>query len=538
MVKLISLLDFKKIVDDSTMSDEQKSDKLAIHIADLIYKNHKKALPYIDVYFDYVNIQKIDKYMGLAYMKYGIYYFHKANYDKALQYYILADKYMSQVDEWNFRIGPKVNIAMVYRRTGHERKALAIYNEVLDDIDENDVRVEHCQVHISCVDPYITIKEYDAAENHARIALKFAQQLEHTFGMAFSYAKLGHCLYYKKNYLLALECIDISDEKCVKNNFDYQYIENCYFRTLILIGLKDYKLALTYSEKGYYLSKKYNNQEDVIRYYECMSIIHTKTKDYKNALKYEKKYAASKIKYIENENNIKFNAIQLQFESEKKEQHIKALKLLRAESELKALRSQMNPHFIFNVLNSIRQMYAEGDIKSGDKQIVNFSELMRDVLHYSSKSKITLEQEVLLLQKYLDIESLRFEKDFIYTIEVAEDIEADFVTIPPMLVQPFIENSIKHGLSHKKGEKRIDVSFSLTQDNVLQCTIADNGIGRKSSSEINHRNKSHQSFSTEATRKRLELLNEKSIINHLEYIDEVDIEGLAIGTTAILHISL
>lgn len=538
MVKTISLPDFKKIVDDTTLSDIEKYDKLYDNISDILLKNHKNALPYIDVYFDYVNIQKIDKYMGLAYMKYGIFHFYDANYDKALQYYILADKYMSREVEWSYKIAPKVNIAMVYRRTGQERKALTIYKEALEDIDENNIKVEHCQVHISCVDPYITIKEYDAAENHARIALKYAHQLEHAFGIAFSNAKLGHCLYHKKDYLQALKSLDISDEICNKQNFENQYIENCYFRTLILIGLKDYKLALTYCEKGHILSKKYNNQEDIIRYYECMSIIHTKTKDYKNALKYEKKYAASKIKYIENENNSRFNAIQLQFESEKKEQHIKALKLLRAESELKALRSQMNPHFIFNVLNSIRQMYAEGDIKSGDKQIVNFSELMRDVLHYSSKSKITLEQEVLLLQKYLDIESLRFEKDFIYTIEVAEDIEADFVTIPPMLVQPFIENSIKHGLSHKKGEKRIDVSFSILKDNVLQCTIADNGIGRKSSSEINHRNKSHQSFSTEATRKRLELLNEKSIINHLEYIDEVDTEGLAIGTTAILHISL
>ncbi|HNE51128.1 MAG TPA: efflux RND transporter periplasmic adaptor subunit [Chitinophagales bacterium] len=165
MVKTISLPDFKKIVDDTTLSDIEKYDKLYDNISDILLKNHKNALPYIDVYFDYVNIQKIDKYMGLAYMKYGIFHFYDANYDKALQYYILADKYMSREVEWSYKIAPKVNIAMVYRRTGQERKALTIYKEALEDIDENNIKVEHCQVHISCVDPYITIKEYDAAEN-------------------------------------------------------------------------------------------------------------------------------------------------------------------------------------------------------------------------------------------------------------------------------------------------------------------------------------------------------------------------------------
>lgn len=179
------------------------------------------------------------------------------------------------------------------------------------------------------------------------------------------------------------------------------------------------------------------------------------------------------------------------------------LKTNLLDSELKALRSQMNPHFIFNSLNSIQGLILQEDTNASYDYIVLFANLVRSVLNYSNKEFISIEKELEFLDIYLQLEKLRFGDDFSYTIGYNGNKE---LMVPSLIVQPFIENALVHGLLHKKGLKTLSITFEHN-DNQLKCTIIDNGVGRKRAQEIQERQgQLHESFALGAIKKRLEIL--------------------------------
>ena len=157
-------------------------------------------------------------------------------------------------------------------------------------------------------------------------------------------------------------------------------------------------------------------------------------------------------------------------------------------SQLTALRAQMNPHFIFNSLNSIQDFIMREDKRSANYYLSQFSKLMRNVLNMSTIQEVTLEQEIETLNFYLRLEALRFEEGFEYNIEVARDLDREMTMLPSLVLQPYVENAIKHGLMHKKGPKKLEIRFNK-KDNVLICEVEDNGIGIVRSKEIKAENK-------------------------------------------------
>jgi ligand-binding sensor domain-containing protein len=201
-------------------------------------------------------------------------------------------------------------------------------------------------------------------------------------------------------------------------------------------------------------------------------------------------------------------------------------------SKLTAIQSQMNPHFIFNSLNSIQDFVLQQDSMKAYDAIGKFATLIRKIMLHSEKEFIDIEEELSILHVYLELEMLRIKKDFRYTIDChgLKDIE-----IPPMLIQPFIENSIKHGLMHKKGEKILKIDLYI-EENIFYCVIEDNGIGRQESGEIRKRqNKEHQSFAGSALEKRMQILkNQFEGDFSVEFVDLQDREGKACGTKVIL----
>jgi len=147
------------------------------------------------------------------------------------------------------------------------------------------------------------------------------------------------------------------------------------------------------------------------------------------------------------------------------------------------------------------------DVRNTNIYLGKFARLLRLVLENSSKEKISLEKEVEMLQTYLDLEKLRFGEDFNPLLEVGQAIEQDISYLPPMIIQPYIENAIKHGLFHQKGEKNLSVQF-IKKGKEIICEIRDNGIGRQASAVINkRRSKIHNSFSQKANEKRIDLIN-------------------------------
>lgn len=209
-------------------------------------------------------------------------------------------------------------------------------------------------------------------------------------------------------------------------------------------------------------------------------------------------------------------------------------------SQLSALKAQMNPHFMFNALNSIQEIIMLNDKKQANLYLGKFADLMRITLDQSNKKSISLEDELKSLKLYLELETLRFEEHFKYEIKVSETLNPYSVQIPSMLIQPYVENALKHGLMHKLGDKKLALHFSLFNENTLLCVITDNGIGRKRSSEINRlREKRHSSFGTGATQKRLELLNYgKEQYITVSFVDLKDDIGNDNGTQVMLYIPL
>ena len=171
-------------------------------------------------------------------------------------------------------------------------------------------------------------------------------------------------------------------------------------------------------------------------------------------------------------------------------------------SELKAIKSQMNPHFIFNLINTIQHMVLTGDDRAAYDAINRFSRLVRSTLDHSEERSVTVADEVDLLRNYLELESLRFRD----ALDVDLRVECPpTVRIPPMLIQPFIENALVHGLLHTTHDRRLRVHIDL--EDVVVCTVEDNGIGRARAKAIRQRQRGgHRSFSTAAIEKRFDLL--------------------------------
>jgi len=198
-----------------------------------------------------------------------------------------------------------------------------------------------------------------------------------------------------------------------------------------------------------------------------------------------------------------------------------------------ALRKQMNPHFIFNSLNSIQHFILQNDKKMSNKYLNRFSKLIRIVLENSQKNLISIDEELAAIEFYLEIEELRFKNKFTYTINISNEIDTANSKIPPLLLQPFLENSIWHGLMNINDERKGELIFSMNKiENNILCIIEDNGVGRYKAKEIKDRSKrDYKSLASVITNERVELFNyenNKKII--MRYIDKYSSENIAEGT--------
>ena len=208
-----------------------------------------------------------------------------------------------------------------------------------------------------------------------------------------------------------------------------------------------------------------------------------------------------------------------------------------AELEMKSLHAQMNPHFIFNALNSIKEMIWENDKQNASKYLSKFAQLIRTTLEQSRQNFITVKQCVLHLEQYLEMEKIRFE-DFKYSIITDKQMEWDQVRMAPMLVQPLVENAIWHGLKNSDAEKKLVIKFYQEAAHIV-CEIEDNGPGINHPESVTHPVGKHRSISIENIRSRLQMLNEKYNMScSLEFIDKADVNPLTKGTIAILRLSV
>jgi LytS/YehU family sensor histidine kinase len=208
-----------------------------------------------------------------------------------------------------------------------------------------------------------------------------------------------------------------------------------------------------------------------------------------------------------------------------------------AQAETKALRSQMNPHFIFNCLNSINSFVIDGKHEIASDYLIKFSKLIRLILDNSRSETISIEKELDALKLYVVLESARFDNRFKCVYNIAGDVNTGSVMIPPMLLQPFVENAIWHGLMQKEGEGTIAVEIRKENEEFLNISITDDGIGREKAAEIKSKSATHKSHGFKVTTQRIEMMNKlNSAGAQVHIIDLKDEQGHASGTRVELKI--
>jgi ligand-binding sensor domain-containing protein len=220
------------------------------------------------------------------------------------------------------------------------------------------------------------------------------------------------------------------------------------------------------------------------------------------------------------------------FRIRRREQEKTAINKKIGDLEQLARKAQMNPHFIFNSLNSIQQYVMDADITGANKFISGFSRLMRQTLDFSSKQEISLEQELGYLSNYLELERTRLENAFGWSVTIASDVNTAEYHIPPMILQPFVENSVRHGLRFRRDRDGVVSIHIKKENNYLVCVLEDNGIGRKAALKFKSVNAiEYQSKGMSLTAERIAMLNkdnEHKITMHIEDLE--DDQHKALGT--------
>lgn len=483
--------------------------------------------------------------------------------DEALQYYLIGINIAEKLNDDVVLAQIKISLSRVYYYRGELHKAM--------ELDSNAKIVFHnagekymegvATLFIGFI--YTAMKDYQKALDYDREALdifiqvKDSTRISETLNaMGTVYQELGD---YEKalNYYEQSMAIDDS-----LGNTEYVAISLSNIAG-IYIELKNYPKGIENFEKAIALMNKTTS------FYYLKAITGYLAESYALAGNYEKAYSTMLVHqgYADSLNSEirqeQFLRIQEEFNTKKKENEILVLNqdkehladklrstiiiftlsggiiiltlLLilfytrqrrarelhkRAELEQKALRAQMNPHFIFNSLNSLQSMFMKGDFDLANDYLGDFGELLRNILDNSGKSNISLKEELNTLDLYLSIERMRTDGMIEYEMSVDPEIDTPNTFLPPLVIQPFVENAIWHGILPTEQKGRVTIEIQKVNQNTIKCIISDNGIGI-STSLLRKKNKEHQSKGMEITSQRLR----KS--------DDLKIEELEVGGTRV-----
>jgi len=420
------------------------------------------------------------------------------------------------------------------------------------------------------------------ALKHYEESLQINTEINNSLGKIICNGSISNIYIKQGKYNKALKLIEhnLPLTKETKNQYyiAFEYLNLGWVQT----KLKQYSKGEKNILKGLEISKKYEFPSAISTGYGYLSELYQLKNNYKESLKYYK-LAEKFDEEVSNERNSQYvNDLIIKYDSERKNNQIKVLakqneiaklklsrntiiwtiilsvltflgivlyslyrnQRLKNEKEIirleqDAMRSQMNPHFIFNSLNAIKLYIINNEQKNAVYYLNKFSKLIRKILAATRDKETTLADEIETIKLYIDIENIRFSNEIESTTKIDKDLNVNTIKIPSLILQPFIENAIWHGLSPKKGIKKIDLSFEKTKNTHVKITIIDNGIGRKVSAQIK-RNKIHKkkSIGIKLTQERLENFckNYKEDCS-LDFVDLIE-NNQALGTKVVLMIPI
>jgi two-component system, LytTR family, sensor kinase len=416
------------------------------------------------------------------------------------------------------------------------KSAVKIFNNLQDSLKVSNVYNQLAWV-------YNALNMPDSAIYYYKQSLEVSERNNREILSSDSYGNLGLIYFNHKEYPKAIEYFDSILAISIRTNYTH-YIKYGYYH------LSNAYDSIGNYENAYYNYKKYVQLVDSSRKLE----IENKYINERTKFETERKEKELEIVSLKYKNNriilylslgfivlIIIVAFLLYRQSKLKAKN-RLSKIEKQLVELKqlSLRKQMNPHFVFNTLNSIQYFMFGNDKMSTNNYMSKFAMLVRKTFENSQYNSVPIKYELEALSLYMELEQLRFKKSFSFDIIVDDEIDILQHEIPTMLIQPFVENSINHGLHSKTSKGKLLVELKLIDNMIIECIIEDNGIGRERSAEINRvKNKNHQSLGTSITTERLNIID--SIMGNklkIEYIDLKDETDKAIGTRVIIHIPI
>ncbi|SFN53641.1 Tetratricopeptide repeat-containing protein [Bizionia echini] len=476
------------------------------------YKSIKKL--------DLSNWQQVVLQEGL-----GDTYYSIQDYSNALKAYNSALEKANQ-----YKIKAKITdlnskIAQVFSETGNDKEAAGYFNNALT-LASQETKSRAVEEKVKVADFKNRSRNFDNEIELRKQAIEDLKDIEidSTIGNESSLTiqkqnyKIGNAYYLQKDFDSAKAYLEKSiDEASEKND---------------LVVAKDAKRKLSevYSSSGEYdkALETYKEYTDLV---EALYI--KKEQEIIQAARFSKEIAEkqNRITSLESDRQLSESKYQLTSERNKRQQliiysliggllllmvtayfmykYIKQQRLANNLLALKSLRSQMNPHFIFNALNSVNSFIASNDERTANRYLSDFSQLMRSVLENSEADFIPLEKEIALLELYTKLEHFRFQDKFDYEITVSDNVVVSDFQIPPMLLQPYIENAVWHGLRYKTTKGFLSIKIDKKSHSEVTITITDNGIGRKRSKDLKTNNqKKHNSQGMSNIKKRVSILND------------------------------
>ncbi len=541
---------YEQLENDATVNKDEIKGSLAktygsIGIVCSEQGSYAKALEY---YFKALKIYREEKQEHIVlrlYNNIGIVYKTQKEYDKALNYFDKALEVQNKIGDNTSSI-TITNIGNIYLAQKKYDKALTAYNNAQLLFDKNENKRGEAELYNSLGNYYAETGEHIKAEEYYQKGLAIFESTGEKYGASASLAFLGNLYAGQNKNSLALEYLQKSSEFAQETGVLEQVKDSEKSISELYEKQGNYKEALLHYKKYSIAKDSINNAENI-----------------KNIVREEMNYEMERKAALQKIENEKKEAIYLEKSKRKNQQMLftalfilllfgiaflvysrrqikKTLTLQKdlAEYEQKALHLQMNPHFVFNCLGSISSFIVQNGTDSAIKYLSKFSKLMRLTLEYSKESLIPIDKEIEGLQNYLELEQLRFNKMFDFSITKDPNIEDD-MAIPPLLLQPFVENAIMHGLVPKKEKGDIHINFSIADDKLV-CTVTDNGIGFSKSKEMKENSVTvHKSMALEITRKRLEVIQAfTSKTSKVEISDMFDEGGELSGTKIVLNLPI
>ncbi len=476
--------------------------------------------------------QQIDEKEGISKTlnNIGILYKSQQKYPKALQYLKEAHKIQTLLSEKNAPM-TLTNIGVIYFETGEYQNAIQFYRKAQKGFEHNENKRGSALLNNYLGDYYKAQKNFILANEYYQKSLALYEEIQNKFGASLALYNIGLLLQEQKKYKEAVHFATKSLAYAQEIGVLDQTFHTEELLSELYESLKEPEAALAHYKNSIIARDSISNQETSKKF--AMAEMNYEYKK-KEALLSEKHKREFQLIVFSVLGGILLVVLGWVIYNRMQVKRQLTLKKELAEYEQKALHLQMNPHFVFNCLSSISSFIVQNGTDSALKYLSKFSKLMRLTLEYSKGSLIPIDKEIESLQNYLELEQLRFENKFEFEIHSSENVEFN-VGLPPLLIQPFVENAILHGLVPKEGKGKINVDFDV-QNEQLICTITDDGIGLSESKLLKENSvTAHQSMALDITKKRLKIM--ESITSKSAKIEILELNSnKQTGTKAILYL--